>query len=92
MFLLRWLDLVLSWPEIFPAHAIGGCCAILIPVFLVGACNAVVLHAGWVMAVGPTLVAHVAGVPVVGHLDMYRTKVLLYRTMVLMARLTKVRR
>ncbi len=29
---------------------------------------------------------------VVGHLDMYRTKVLLYRTMVLMARLTKVRR
>ncbi len=30
--------------------------------------------------------------PVVGRLDMYRTKVLLYRTMVLMARLTKVRR
>ncbi len=29
---------------------------------------------------------------VVGRLDMYRTKVLLYRTMVLMARLTKVRR
>jgi hypothetical protein len=30
--------------------------------------------------------------PVVGHLDMYRTKVLLYRTMVLLARPTKVRR
>ncbi len=29
---------------------------------------------------------------VVGRLDMYRTKVLLYRTMVLLARLTKVRR
>jgi hypothetical protein len=32
------------------------------------------------------------GAPVVGRLVMYRTKVLLYRTMVLMARLTKVRR
>ncbi len=30
-------------------------------------------------------------VGVVGRLDMYCTKVLLYRTMVLMARLTKVR-
>jgi hypothetical protein len=29
---------------------------------------------------------------VVGRLDMYRTKVLLYRTMVLLARPTKVRR
>ncbi len=29
---------------------------------------------------------------VVGHLDMYRTKILLYRTMVLLARPTKVRR
>ncbi len=29
---------------------------------------------------------------VVSHLDMYRTKVLMYRTMVLLARLTKVRR
>jgi hypothetical protein len=32
------------------------------------------------------------GGPVVGRLDMYRTKVLLYHTMVLMARPTKVRR
>jgi hypothetical protein len=30
--------------------------------------------------------------PVVGRLDMYHTKVLLYRTMVLLARPTKVRR
>jgi hypothetical protein len=63
MFLLGWLNLVLSWPEIVPVHAIGGCCAILIPVFLVGACNAVVLQSNWVMAMGPTVVAHVAGVP-----------------------------
>jgi hypothetical protein len=32
------------------------------------------------------------GGSVVGRLDMYRTKVLLYRTMVIMARPTKVRR
>ncbi len=63
MFLLGWLDLVLFWPEIVPAHAIGGCGTILMPIFLVGACNAVVLHANWVMAVGLTVVAHVAGVP-----------------------------
>ncbi len=34
---------------------------------------------------------HETASPVVSHLDMYRTKVLLYRTMILMARLTKVR-
>jgi hypothetical protein len=32
------------------------------------------------------------GASVVGRLDMYHTKVLMYRTMVLMARLTKVGR
>ena len=52
VFLLGWLDLVLSWPEIVPAHVIGGCRAILMPVILVGACSAVVLHTNWVMATG----------------------------------------
>ncbi len=42
-----------------------------------------VTHHVWVLSV--------AGI-VIGHLEMYRTKVLLYRTMVLMACLTKVRR
>jgi hypothetical protein len=35
---------------------------------------------------------YTATIPVIGHLDMYRTKVLLYRTMVLLVRPTKVRR
>ncbi len=32
-------------------------------IFLVGACNTVVLHANCVMILGPTVVAHVAGIP-----------------------------
>ena len=40
----------------------------------------------------PRMPHPVFGHTVVGRLDMYCTKVLLYRTMVLMARLTKVRR
>ncbi len=59
--MLGWLDPVCSWPEIVPTHAICGCRVILMSLFLVVVCNAVVLYANWVMAVGPAVVAHVAG-------------------------------
>ncbi len=44
------------------------------------------------LIIGKQTLHDIGAVFVVGRLDMYRTKVLLYRTMVLMARLTKVRR
>ncbi len=43
------------------------------------------------LVVPVTFLGVVSQMGVVGRLDMYRTKVLMYRTMVLLARLTKVR-
>ena len=56
------LDLGGHWPEIVSSHAVGGCSCILVALLFVLAGAAIVLDANGVVAVGPTVVAHVASV------------------------------
>ena len=62
MILLRWLDLVGSWPKVVSSHAICCCRFVLVPVLLVRASGAVVFYTNGMMAMGPTVVSHISRV------------------------------
>ena len=62
MALLGGLDLVGAWPKVVAAHSIRRRGGVLMAFLLVRACAAVVLRADRMMAMGPTIVAHVARV------------------------------
>ena len=61
--MLRWLDLVDSWPEIVSTHAICCSCFVFVPVLLARVRAAAVFVANRMMAMGPAVVSHVARVP-----------------------------
>jgi len=60
--LLGGLDLGDHWPEIVSSYVVGGCSCILVALLFVLAGAAIVLDANGVVAVGPTVVAHVVSV------------------------------
>ena len=60
--LLGGLDLVGAWPELISSHSIRCRGCVLMAFLFVGAGAAVVLRADRMMAMGPTVVAHVARV------------------------------